>query len=63
MNLVSLLIAPAVVKFRVGEDENDGLRIASRAGRRGVIVGRGVRQQAAQHRGREEPVDDASPQV
>jgi K(+)-stimulated pyrophosphate-energized sodium pump len=39
MNLVSLLIAPAVVKLTVGEDENDALRISIAAVALLIIVG------------------------
>jgi K(+)-stimulated pyrophosphate-energized sodium pump len=39
MNLVSLLIAPAVVKLTVGSDENDALRISIAAIALLIIVG------------------------
>jgi K(+)-stimulated pyrophosphate-energized sodium pump len=39
MNLVSLLIAPAVVQLSVGEDENTGLRLALSAAAVAIVVG------------------------
>ena len=50
MNLVALLIAPAVVKFSYGDDANAGVRVvvAVAGGRRHRR--RGVRLQAARHR-------------
>ncbi|MGQ0625613.1 MAG: sodium/proton-translocating pyrophosphatase, partial [Sporichthyaceae bacterium] len=39
MNLVALLIAPAVVKLTVGEDANDGMRAAIAIGATAIIVG------------------------
>ena len=52
MNLVSLLIAPAIVSLSIGDDANDVVRILIALGAAAVIVGRGLRLQAPQHRGR-----------
>ncbi len=48
MNLVSLLIAPAVVAWSVGDDRNTGLRARRSRWSATLIVGRGGGVQQAQ---------------
>jgi K(+)-stimulated pyrophosphate-energized sodium pump len=63
MNLVAVLIAPSVVKYSIGKDENDAVRISIALLAAALIVGAVVFSKKRSVAGADVPMDDVDPAV